>query len=380
MSNDGFTDVVDIPSPEQRAALAKAEAERKRIVAVIEAGADGWRAEVRSWISQTDPISSADTIAEHVREPTRRVVERYLTLGAKPEIVSTGFSDLDELMSLEAGSLVVIGARSGRGKSSLAFQLAMNVALRGDGSSLYFSSEMPSDQLMLRGMCLMATVDSKRVRRGLMSPAEQGRLIDACNKITRSLAWMVDQSGLDVLRVKQIARAEARRIVQETGKPVKTIVVDYVQRVRAGKAAATNSNREQQVAAIALELKELAMELGVCVVAPAQLNADGDDRKDERPRSSDLRESKGIENEADAVLLIHNPHYVKRQSDPGHDASEAESCELILAKGRSDGNGTVPIWFTPMFTKFSSMTSDERDNWLREQHPTRSQQGQRHAS
>ncbi len=360
-----FENVVELPSPEQREANARADAERKRVCTIIEAQADGWRAEVKRWLAESDPAGRVDLAAEHVREPTMRVVQRYLSPNTKPEIVSTGFADLDELMSLEPGSLIVVGARSGRGKSSLSFQLAMNVANRGDGSSLYFSSEMPADQLMLRGMCLLASVDSKRVRRGIITGEENARLLGACNQITRSMAWMVDRSGLDVLAIKKIARAEARRIEQECGRPIRVIVVDYLQRVRAGKAAAQGANREQQVAAIALELKELAMELGVCVIAPCQLNAEGDDRKDERPRSSDLRESKGIENESDAVLLIHNPHYVGRQASPGHDHSEAEACELILAKGRSDGNGTVPVWFTPMFTRFSSMTQADREGWLR---------------
>ena len=368
-TSDGFAKVVELPTAEQREALAKAEQERKRICELILAQADGWRAEVKRWFIESDPSNTSDILAEHVREPTKRVVMRYLADNAKPEIISTGFPDLDELMSLEPGSLVVVGARSGRGKSSLSFQLAMNVAMRSDGSSLYFSSEMPSEQLMLRGMCLLASVDSKRVRRAQVSPDENARLIGACDDITRSMAWMVDKSGLDILRIRKIARAEVRRIERECGRPVRVIVVDYLQRVRAGKAAVNGASREQAVAAIALELKEMAMELGVCVIAPAQLNADGDDRRDERPRSSDLRESKGIENEADVVLLIHNPHYVARQNNPDHDHSKGEACELILAKGRSDGNGTVPVWFTPMFTRFSSMTKVERDDWLRERAP-----------
>lgn len=362
---DTFAKIVELPSPEQRERLAQDEQERQRICSVIAAQADGWRSEVKRWLAETDPVQTVT--AEHVREPAQRVVKRYLTEGVVPTIVSTGFPALDELMSLEPGSLVTIGARSGRGKSSLSFQLAMNVATRGNGSSLYFSSEMPADQLLLRGMCLMASVDSKRVRRALVSTEEFARLGDACNRITRSMAWMVDKSGLDVLAIKKIAVAESKRIARECGRPLRVIVVDYIQRVRAGKAAAHNASREQQVAAIALELKELAMELGVCVIAPAQLNADGDGRSDERPRSSDLRESKGIENESDAVVLIHNPHYVARQSNPNHDHSEAEACELILAKGRSDGNGTVPVWFIPMFTRFQSMSQAERDDWIAKQ-------------
>lgn len=353
--------VVELPSPEQREAAARAEHDRRRICGIIEAQADGWRAEVERWLDETSPSRAEHVLSEHLREPAKRVVVRYLTNVEKPELVSTGFPDLDEIMSLEPQSLVVLGARSGRGKSSLAFQLAMNVGALGNGASLYFTSEMSSEQLALRGMCLLACVDSKRVRRGTVNQSEFSKLGDAANRIYKSLSWISDEKGLDVLKVKLRAKREVRRIEQECGRKVKLIVVDYLQRIRAGKAAPNNANREQQVAAIAFELKELARELDVCVLVPAQLNADGDRRGDDsRPRASDLRESKGIENEADVVLLIHNPHYTKRIEEPGRDLSQGEACELILDKGRSDGNGVVRVWFTPMFTRFSSMSEAEK--------------------
>lgn len=369
MTSDGFANVVDLPSPEERQASAAADVERKRIAELILADADGMRAEVKRWLAMTDAANSNEIQAEHIQEATWRVMQRYLAPGAKPQIVPTGFTDLDELVSLDPGSLFVVGARSGRGKSSLAFQFAINVSLRADAAaSLYFSSEMPKEQLALRGACLLAGVDSKRVRRCTISDDESGRILDAGKIIKRSLAWLVDQSGLDVLRIKRIARNEVRRIEQECGRPVRVIIVDYLQRVRAGKAAEQGSNREQAVTAVARELKELAMELNVCVVAPAQLNKDGDNRQGGRPTSADMRESSGIENEADTILLIHNPHYEERQRNPNYDMSKQESCELILAKGRSDGNGTVNVWFTPMFTRFGSMTfEDKQAIWAKQE-------------
>lgn len=361
-TGDGFAKVVDMPSPAERAAASKADAERVRIVEIIQAQADGWRGEVNRWLHESDPVNQLNGVpSEHVREPAKRAIKRYLLPpGTKPEIVSTGFADLDECMSLEPESLVVVGARSGRGKSCLSSQFAMNVATSHGGSSLFFSSEMSSEQLILRCMCMMANVDSKRVRRNTVAPDEYGKLGDACNTVSRSLAWITDEVGLDVLRVKHRARCEVKRIEQECGQPVKLVVVDYLQRIKAGKAAPSGANREQQVAAIAYELKELARELKVCVVVPAQLNADGDTRKDDRPNASDLRESKGIENESDVVLLIHNPHHIERMRDPHHDHSEPEACELIIAKGRNDGTGVVPMWFTPMFTKFWSMSAEDK--------------------
>lgn len=360
--NQAHENVVELPSPSQREAIAKIDAERKRISEIIIAQADGWRAEVRRWLAETDPSQATnDTSAEHVREPAKRVIAKYLVNDKRPEIISTGFPDLDEYMSLEPGDLVVVGARSSRGKSCLSLQFAMNVGMTEKWSSLFFATEMSSEQMALRAMCMLAGVDSKRVRRKLVSPVEFQRMGDACNRLTRALSWISDENGLDVRRVRDRARADVRRIERECGHSVKLVVVDYLQRIKAGKAAPNGANREQQVAAIAYELKEMARELEVCVVVPAQLNADGDKRGDKaRPKSSDLRESKGIENEADIVLLVHNPHYEDREADRERDLSKGEACEFIIAKGRNDGTGSVPVWFTPMYTRFSSMTEEDK--------------------
>jgi len=208
---------------------------------------------------------------------------------------------------------------------------------------------------------MMAKVDSRLVRRGRISQGDYHRLTDACNRLRCCTTWMNDKSGLDVLSLRAIARREVKRIERASGKRVRTITIDYLQRIKAGKAAPAGANREQQVAAIAFELKELAMELKVCVVVPAQLNADGDRRDDERPRVSDLRESKNIENEADEVILIHNPHYYARTMNENADLSKPEACEIIKGKGRSDGNGLATLWFMPIWSRFESMTEADKE-------------------
>ena len=309
--------------------------------------------------------------SEPLLEPTRRVFDRYLGLRAKPEdeLVTTGFVDLDHLVSLDPGSLVVVGARSGRGKTSFATQAALHVGTH-FGAALFFSGEMSAEQLALRALCSSARVDSKRVRRGLCSIDEGHLLTDAANRVRDAITWIADRPRVDVLAIQGIARREVRRIEQTSGQRVRLVVVDYLQRIRAGKAAPWGANREQQVAAIAFELKELARELGVCVMVPAQLNADADRRDDARPRASDLRESKGIENEADTVILLHNPHYLDRTENDGADPSEPEACEAIVGKGRNDGNGVAPLWFTPLYSRFDSMTDADKER-QRELRPDR---------
>lgn len=367
-----YENVVDFLTPAQRDQLAQTEAEHQRVITLAQVRADGWRGEMTEYLARTDP-KRLEPKGEHMQKPFDRALHRYFEApGGKPEIISTGFDDLDTLMTLEAESLVVIGARSSRGKSALSLQLAMNVGMFSGYASTYFSTEMSSEQMALRAGCALASVDSKRIRRGEATENDRHMLATARSRIAKSLSWISDENGLDVLRVRERARSDMRRIRDECGKAVKVIVVDYLQRIKAGKAAVGGANREQQIAAIAYELKEMARELKVCVVVPAQLNADGDKRGEggeARPRASDLRESKSIESEADVVLLIHNPVYLEREANPRHDMSKREACELIVAKGRNDGTGSVPIWFTPMFTRFSTMTEEDKYERLKRQVP-----------
>jgi replicative DNA helicase len=354
------------------AAIVIQKARRRAIIAetqLITAEGYGDVGDEEEWITATEKRlgaiiekgGPAKSESEMLAGPMYRVFHKYLDANARPqeELVTTGFPDLDRFLALEPGTLVTVGARSGRGKSSMATQMAIHVAQRW-GDALYFSSEMPSEQLALRAACLEARVDSKRVRRGQCTPDEAGRLLDAYNRLKDCSTWLNDKSGLDILSVSAVARREVKRIQQRTGRKVRAIFIDYLQRIKAGKAAPHGASREQQVAAIAFQAKELAMELRTCVVVPAQLNADADKRDDERPRVSDLRESKNIENESDAVVLIHNPHYLARVEDENADLSAPEACEIIIGKGRNDGNGMVPLWFTPIWSRFDSMTEADK--------------------
>lgn len=303
----------------------------------------------------------ARTDTEPLIEPVKRIFSKYLGMEPPPPVQSTGFPGLDPFVALDPQSLLVVGARSGRGKSSVAMQLALHAG-RAHGPAIYISTEMPSEQLALRAACTLARVDAARVRRGLVSIEESSRLIDASHLINQSMTWITDKPGLDVAQISAIAHREAARLKREGQKPPSVLVVDYLQRIRVGRMAPHGSNREQQVAAMATAFKELARELNLCVVLPAQLNADGDGRSDERPRSSDLRESKAIENEADYVLLIHNPEYNLRDERDEKDRELPEACEFIVAKNRLGAKANVHVWFQPKFTRFSSMTEQEQQH------------------
>lgn len=343
---------------------------RSAIEALWTAAAVGYSGDREMFLGELHKVSQMATEmaapsrseSEPIIEPTKRIFEKYLGMNATPQNVSTGFPDLDPHVSLDKQSLVVVGARSGRGKSSLSMQFAMHCG-RKHGPALFVSTEMPAEQLALRAACTVAQVDSSKIRRAIASDAEYGRLVDASHVVAKSMTWICDRTGLDAAAVCAIAHREAKRLKRETGQSLSIVVIDYLQRIRAGKIAPYGSNREQQVAAMALAFKELARELDACVILPAQLNADGDKRDDERPRASDLRESKAVENEADYVVLIHNPEYNKRSERDG-DGDVIEACELIVDKNRHGSKVSIPLWFRPTFTRFDSMTEqDKRATW-----------------
>jgi replicative DNA helicase len=350
---------------------------RLRLSEVAAQGLDGWLEDSQQIIAEmlatrTGTVPGAPSLPESelIIEPLRRVVQRYLGFNARPQdsIVTTGFPDLDKLMSFEEETFVVVGAHSGHGKSSISMQFAFHVGER-FGPSLFFTSEMSSEQLALRLACTLGSVDSKRIKRGLCTSEESGSLSDQVPRVSRALAWITDSPGLDILEIRARARREVKRIEQDTGKKVRLIVVDYLQRVRAGKAAPRDASREQCIHAIAQEMKEMSRELKLCVISPSQLNEDSTKRPDGRPQASDVRESRGIMNEADVVLLVHNSHFQKRMDSDSIDTSKPEACELIVGKGRNDGNGMAHAWFTPLYARFDSMTEDakrqEREDRMR---------------
>lgn len=351
---------------EQRAKRLRALGDMRRAIERLwTTAAIGYSGDVEMFQSEMQSIARLSTefcapkVADSAPliEPMRAVFHEYLGVQAARPLLTTGFPDLDPHVALDPETLFVVGARSGRGKSSFAMQLAIHAGHR-YGPALFISTEMPAKQLALRAACTIARVDSSKVRRGSVNQDDTNRLMDSVKIVESSFTWVCDKTGLDISDVCAIAHREHRRLMRETNRRPSILVVDYLQRIRAGRIAGYGANREQQVSAMALAFKELARELKLCVVLPTQLNADGDKRDNERPRASDLRESKGIENEADYVLLLHNPEYNERQerNDPDH----LEACEFIVDKNRHGSKVSVPVWFQPRYTRFDSMNEEAK--------------------
>lgn len=256
--------------------------------------------------------------------------------------VPTGFSDLDELTGgLQPGQLVVIAARPGVGKSTLALDVARAAAIRHSLPVLFASLEMSRPELDDRLLSAEARVSLQSIR--------LGRIGDDWPQISRRLGEIADaplhidaSPGLSVATI----RTRARRMQRRTG--LSLLVVDYLQLlVTAGKS----ENRQQEVSAISRSLKLLAGELGIPVVALSQLNRGAEQTKDHRPQLSQLRDSGAIEQDADMVILIYRPDAVEE------DSARAGEADLIVAKNRNGPMGTVTVAFQGHYSRFVDMAN-----------------------
>lgn len=290
-----------------------------------------------------------------------------------------GLADLDRLTGgMKPGQLIVIGALSSVGKSSLALDIAIHVATLGPKptrdqagrvamgpapAALLFSLEMMKDELAERAIFAAARVDGWKMHaKSRITSAEWDALTEAGARLGPATLWIDDRQDLspaDLRAGARLLQAEADR----AGKArLALVVVDYVQLVNGKAGLPKSATREQEVSTVGLALKNLAKELGVPVVALAQLNDDIHKRPEaeRKPRMGDLRESKALAQHADKVILIHNPAAVKRSQElrdgysNNDDAPGPEVVELVVGKNRGGRTGSVRALFFPAFTTFDN--------------------------
>jgi replicative DNA helicase len=265
---------------------------------------------------------------------------------------ATGFVDLDnQLTGLHGGELIVLAARPGIGKTSMAMNIALNVAAQEKLAVAVFSLEMPSVQLLTRLLATHARVDMKKLRGGRLSPNDEERIFEAASELHKLKFFIDDSGGLSSFDL----RAKARRLTQREGK-LGLIVIDYLQLMhQKGKV----ESRQLEVAEISRALKQLSKELDVPIMALSQLNRKVEDRKDGKPMLSDLRESGAIEQDADVVMFIHRDDGGGAEGG-GEPVSQsgAMPVELIVAKQRNGPIGSVDLVFLPEYTRFESRTRD----------------------
>ncbi len=255
--------------------------------------------------------------------------------------LATGFRELDDMTSgLQPGDLVIVAARPSMGKTAFCLTLAQNAAITEKAVVGVFSLEMSREQLVMRMMSSEAKVDAKRFRKGLMSREDWERLARAIGTLADARIFIDDTPGISVLEM----RAKARRLAAEQ-KALDLIVVDYLQLMGGSSRA---ESRQQEVSKISRELKGLAKELNVPVVALSQLSRAPEARNPPRPLMSDLRESGSIEQDADVVAFIYREDYYKPTDE------NAGMAELIISKQRNGPTGTIRLAFLKEFTRFEN--------------------------
>ena len=249
----------------------------------------------------------------------------------------TGFRDLDDLTSgLQPGNLVIVAARPGIGKSSLAMNVARNVAVTHEPVAV-FSLEMSRTEIGMRLLCAEARVPWDRIRNKRVGPDDWTRVVSAAETLHDAPLHIVDAGNVNIVDI----RAKARRM--KTGRQgLSLIIVDYLQLMTSPNARRPD-NRQQEVAEISRSLKLLAKELHIPVLALSQLNRNPESRADKRPQLSDLRESGSLEQDSDIVMFIH-----RDDADP----EKKREAELILAKHRNGPTGSVRLNFEPALTQF----------------------------
>ncbi|MDJ0925208.1 MAG: replicative DNA helicase [Acidimicrobiia bacterium] len=263
--------------------------------------------------------------------------------GAEVTGLSTGLRDLDrKLTGLHPTNLIIIAARPGMGKTSLALNIAQSIAVHGDPVA-FFTLEMSREEVVARMLCSQGRIDSQRLRTGRLTEADFSKLSTAANVLYKKPIFVDDSAGLTVTEI----RAKCRRLKRRQG--LGLVVVDYLQLMH----GTGGENRQQEIAIISRSLKSLARELEVPVIGVSQLNRSLEQREDKRPRLGDLRESGAIEQDADVVLFIYRHEYYNPE------AIETKGiAEVAIAKHRQGSVGRVDLTYLPEFTLFSDMGRD----------------------
>lgn len=256
------------------------------------------------------------------------------------------FRDLDKYLSgLQKGDLIILAARPGCGKTSMAVNIAANAALVQNKTCVVFSLEMPAGQLAQRTLCSFARIDQRKWRSGQLNKNERELLHGELQKFQSCRLYFDDSSAITIPEM----RAKCRRIKAEQG--LDLIVVDYLQLVN---SASRVESRQLEIAEISRSLKALAKEMDVPVLALSQLSRLSEQGRDSAPLLSHLRESGAIEQDADVVIFINNKKSVSEENG----GQGGEIVEIIVAKNRNGPTGQDNLLFFKQFTRFADMVED----------------------
>ena len=259
--------------------------------------------------------------------------------------LSTGFVGLDKITTgLHEDNLIILAARPAMGKTALALNIAQYIAVKDKKPVAIFSLEMGAESLIERMLASEGMVEGYHLKTGNLSVEEWSRLVHAQGNLYDAPIFVDDTAGI---RISEI-RSKARKLAQEMG-GLGVIIIDYLQLITGSKG----ENRQQVVSEISRELKILAKDLKVPVIALSQLSRAVEQRQDKRPMLADLRESGSIEQDADIVAFLYRDAYYQKEQADSQEANNVT--ELILEKNRHGSLGTVKLYFHKEYTKFSSV-------------------------
>lgn len=312
-------------------------------VAIEEASLDDPDQAIRD-VSALVFAAAADSQASrlsHLSEAAEDAISGFASAaksGGEPQGALTGFHELDSIIGgMKAGELFVLAGRPGMGKTTLGLNVALSVAMR--APVLFCSLEMSAPQLAGKVIASMSRQDLTRLSKGTASPGEVEKAIDAKLRSRGLPIWLLDDSLCSMDGIS----AKARQVQALAKNKLGLIVVDYLQ-LMTGKRA-KNESREQQISQISRQLKVMARDLGVPVLALAQLNRGVEQRENKRPLLSDLRDSGAIEQDADQVWFVYREGYYRSEADQ-------KKTEVIVAKNRRGQTSTVYLGFEGAQSRF----------------------------
>ena len=272
-------------------------------------------------------------------------IERLYQSSSPITGIPTGFTDLDlKTAGLQPGDLIIIAGRPSMGKTALAMNLVESAAIASQLSVAVFSMEMPTQQLIMRMLSSLGRIDQHKVRTGKLEDADWPRLTSQLQLLLTTKIYIDDAPALTPTNI----RSRCRRMKREHG--LDLIVIDYIQLMR---VSGSSENRATELSEISRNLKALAKELNVPVVALSQLNRALEQRPDKRPQMSDLRESGAIEQDADVILFVY------RDEVYNEDSANKGKAEIIIGKQRNGPIGKVELAFLNHLTRFENFAHDD---------------------
>ena len=270
-------------------------------------------------------------------------IEELFNSGGDITGLTTGFKDLDRMTSgLQPADLVIVAGRPSMGKTSFAMNLVENAIMASEKPVLVFSMEMPAEQLIVRMLSSIGRIDQTRIRNGKLEQEDWPKLTAAVNKLKDVPLYIDDTPALTPTEL----RSRVRKVVRDSKGELGMIMVDYLQLMQ---VAGSSEGRTAEISEISRNLKAIAKEFNVPMVALSQLNRSLEQRPNKRPVNSDLRESGAIEQDADVIMFIYRDEvYNEESADKG-------VAEIIIGKQRNGPIGTCRLAFIGQYTRFENL-------------------------